>query len=132
MKKLLGFLIVMSGFIMINTQSLNAQSQEEPVFTFVEQMPQFTQGDLNKYLIKQLKYPNEAIADSVTGKVITQFIIEKDGTVSGAEIIKSSGSKSLDEEALRVIRTMPAWLPGKQNGKPVRVRYVLPVSFQLR
>lgn len=132
MKKLLRFLIVMSGFIMINTQSLNAQSQEEPVFTFVEQMPQFTQGDLNKYLIKQLKYPNEAIADSVTGKVITQFIIEKDGTVSGAEIIKSSGSKSLDEEALRVIRTMPAWLPGKQNGKPVRVRYVLPVSFQLR
>lgn len=98
--------------------------------TFAEQMPEFN-GDLMAYLSENIVYPSMAEENNIEAKVITQFIVEIDGSISNVEIIKKMGW-GFDEEALRVVKAMPNWKPGKQNRKPVRVRYTLPVSFKLK
>lgn len=131
MKKLLLSCALFLVMLSVSPLTLQAQEAEEPPLTFVEQMPQFQGDDLYQYLGKKIKYPEDARLNKQTGKVIIQFIIEKDGTLSHIELLKSSGVKSLDEEALRVVKAMPPWTPGKQNGKLVRTIYTLPISFQL-
>jgi len=103
---------------------------EEPVLTFAEQMAEFP-GDLNEYLAKNIQYPALAKENKIEGKVIIQFIITKDGKITNAEVIKKAGW-GLDQEAQRVIRNMPNWTPAKQNGKPVNLRYTLPIHFKLK
>lgn len=103
---------------------------EPEVYKFVEQMPVFD-GDLPAFLSGNLKYPEEAKKNGTEGRVIVQFIIRKDGSVTDSEVIRSSGAKSLDDEALRVVGQMPKWKPGKQQGKAVNVSYVLPITFKL-
>lgn len=107
-------------------------SSVEPaeVFTFVEQMPEFP-GDLNEYLRKYLIYPADAREKGIQGKVIVQFIIESNGFISGVKILRGNAS-ALNDEALRVVKAMPNWKPGKQNGRAVAVRYTLPITFALK
>lgn len=99
------------------------------VYTVVEEMPTFN-GNLNQWLAENMKYPLEAVKNKEQGHVVVQFIISEEGEVMEPKIIRSV-SPSLDKEALRVLSSMPKWNPGKANGKPVAVRYMLPVSFKL-
>jgi TonB family protein len=103
---------------------------DDDVLMFAEQMPEFN-GDLSNYLSKNIVYPNLAAENKIEGRVIVQFIVEKDGSVSNVTALKKVGW-GMDEEALRVVRAMPNWKPGKQNGKPVRVKYTLPIRFSLK
>lgn len=96
---------------------------------FAEKMPQFN-GNVNEYLSKNIRYPQIAIDTYTQGRVICQFVVGKDGSVEDIEIVRSV-DPSLDKEALRVIKSMPKWKPGMQNGKPVKVRMTLPVNFRL-
>ena len=83
-----------------------------------------------QYLSSNIRYPEDAKESGAQGRVIVSFIVEKDGSISNAKVAKPTYS-SLDEEALRVVNAMPKWVPGKQNGEAVRVKYSIPVSFRL-
>jgi protein TonB len=106
------------------------ENSDDPILTFAEQMPEFN-GELLEYLAKNIKYPTEAKENKIEGKVLVEFIVEKDGSISNTKIVKKAGY-GFDEETLRVIKAMPNWKPGKQNGKPVRVSYTLPIRFSLK
>ena len=97
----------------------------------VEDMPQFPGGSVQKWIAKNVKYPMIAQENNIQGKVFVQFVIEKDGSVSDVKVARSV-DPSLDKEAIRVVKAMPKWKPGKQRGKPVRVSYTVPINFQLQ
>ena len=104
----------------------------DTVFIYVEQQPEFPGGmsELMRYLHKNIKYPTICQKEGIQGRVIVQFIVNEDGSISEAEVIKPV-NPLLDSEALRLVYTMPNWIPGKQMGKPVRARFSLPVTFRL-
>ena len=106
---------------------------KEEIFRSVEQMPQFPGGDaaLLKYLSSHINYPPMAAENNVQGKVLLQFVVEKDGKVGEVKVVRSV-DKDLDREAVRVVKTLPKFTPGRQNGQPVRVWYTLPVQFKLQ
>ena len=107
-------------------------SDEIPVFQVVEEMPEFPggMGECLKFLGKNIKYPVEAQKAGVQGKVIVQFVVEKDGNIANPKVVRSI-DPDLDGEAIRVISIMPKWKPGMQKGQPVRVKYTVPVTFRL-
>ncbi|MFR2733769.1 TonB family protein [Hoylesella buccalis] len=106
---------------------------ENKVFDVVEQMPSFPGGPsaLMKYLSENVKYPVVAQENGVQGRVVVSFVVEKDGHITDVKVVRSV-DPSLDKEAARVVRSMPSWIPGKQNGSAVRVKYNVPVSFKLQ
>ncbi len=99
----------------------------------VEQMPSFPGGQsaLLQYLSSNIKYPVVAEENGVQGRVIVTFVVEKDGSITDVRVVKSV-DPSLDKEAQRVVKSMPKWIPGKQNGSAVRVKYTVPVTFRLQ
>ena len=103
------------------------------VFDVVEEMPSFPggQGALMQYLGSNIKYPVVAQENGVQGRVIVGFVVEPDGSISGVNVMRSV-DPSLDKEAMRVVKSMPKWKPGKQNGSAVRVKYTVPVVFRLQ
>ena len=107
--------------------------EENKVFDVVEQMPSFPGGPsaLMAYLSSHVKYPAVAEENGIQGRVTVQFVVEKDGSVTDVKTMKSV-DPSLDREAERVVRSMPKWIPGKQNGSAVRVKYFVPVVFRLQ
>lgn len=107
-------------------------STDDDVYEVVEKMPKFPGGgaELMKYLSSNIKYPVEAHKAGIQGRVVVSFVVNKDGTVKDAKIVRSV-DKSIDAEALRVISAMPKWQPGYQDGKAVSVRYMVPVTFRL-
>ena len=106
---------------------------KDEVFMVAEQMPEFPGGmkELLKFLQDNLKYPENAMKNNVQGRVIVQFVVEKDGTPTEFKVLRSV-DPDLDAEALRVLQTMPKWKPGMQRGEVVRVKYTVPVSFKLQ
>ena len=102
------------------------------IFTVVEVMPEFPggQGALLKFLATNVRYPESAVKNGIEGRVSCSFVVGKDGAISEAEVIRGV-SPELNEEALRVINSMPVWSPGKQRGKVVNVKYTVPVTFRL-
>ena len=110
------------------------EEEEEVVFVIVETMPEFPGGQqaLFKYLSENVKYPAIAQENGIQGRVICQFVVNKDGAIVDVEVVRSGGDPSLDKEAIRVIKSMPKWKPGKQRGKAVRVKYTVPVNFRLQ
>ena len=110
------------------------EEEEEVIFVVVETMPEFPGGQqaLFKYLSENVKYPVIAQENGIQGRVICQFVVNKDGSIVDVEVVRSGGDPSLDKEAVRVIKSMPKWKPGKQRGKPVRVKFTLPVNFKLQ
>ncbi|WP_321333557.1 M56 family metallopeptidase [uncultured Bacteroides sp.] len=112
--------------------SLKKDSEESPVFMVVEQMPEYPGGQkaLMTFLSQNIKYPAIAKDRKIQGRVIAQFVVDKDGSVSEPHVIRSI-SPELDTEALRVIAMMPKWKPGRQKGQEVRVKYTLPINFNL-
>lgn len=109
------------------------EEEDNVVFQVVEKMPSFPGGDgaLFKFLNENVKYPVIAQENGVQGRVICQFVVNKDGSIVDVEVVRSVDA-SLDKEAIRVIKSMPKWSPGQQRGKPVRVKYTLPVNFKLQ
>ena len=107
--------------------------EENKVFDVVEQMPSFPggMGALMSWLGQNIKYPVIAAENGVQGRVIVQFVVEKDGSITDVKVAKSV-DPSLDKEAARVVKSMPHWIPGKQNGSAVRVKYTVPVTFKLQ
>ncbi len=103
------------------------------VFDVVEEMPSFPggQGALMLYLASNIKYPVVAQENGVQGRVIVSFVVERDGSISDVRVARSV-DPSLDREAQRVVKSMPRWNPGKQNGSAVRVKYTVPVVFRLQ
>ena len=110
------------------------EEEEEVIFMVVETMPEFPGGQqaLFKYLGENVKYPVIAQENGIQGRVICQFVVNKDGSIVDVVVVRSSGEPSLDKEALRVINSMPKWKPGKQRGKAVSCKYTVPVSFRLQ
>ena len=106
--------------------------QEKVIFQVVEEMPQFPggMGEAMKFLAKNMKYPVAAQQAKIEGRIIVQFVVERDGSVSDVKVMRGV-SPELDAEAMRVVSMMPKWIPGKQRGKAVAVKYTMPVSFRL-
>lgn len=107
---------------------------EGPVsMAVVEQKPQFPGGDAAMYswIGSNMNYPAQAAEEGVSGKVTVQFIVEKDGSISNVKVVRGK-HPALDAEAVRVVKKMPKWVPGRNNGAPVRVTYLLPVTFRLQ
>ena len=110
------------------------EPEEQAIFEVVEEMPEFPNGGmagLMQFLSKNIKYPQIAQENGTQGRVVVQFVVNKDGSIVDAVVVRGV-DPYLDKEALRVINTMPKWKPGKQRGKPVRVKYTVPVMFRLQ
>jgi len=101
------------------------------VYTYVQVKPKFYE-DLNKYISDNIQYPDSAKKNNIHGTVYISFIIEKNGSISSISVLRSSSHISLDNEAKRLISTMPNWTPGEQNRKAVRVQYMIPIQFKLQ
>lgn len=110
----------------------DAPVDDNQVFTVVEQQPEFPGGTdaLYKFIGKNMRYPESAKRMNVEGRVFVSFVIEKDGSVTDVQVMKGI-HQACDAEAIRVIKSIPAWKAGKQNGRPVRVRFSLPIQFKL-
>ena len=109
------------------------EDPDEHVYDFVYKMPSFPGGEiaLMKYLNMNIRYPATAVESAIQGRVICRFIVKKDGSIFNVEAVNSIDS-SLDREAVRVIEGMPKWNPGTQDGEPVNVRYILPITFRIQ
>ena len=114
------------------TANIQSKESAQKVFVAVEEMPKFKGGDraMLEYLMMNVKYPESAVKAKQQGNAIVGFVVGKDGTVSDVHIVKSTGYDVLDNEAMRVVKSMPAWEPGKQKGKPVNVKYNVPIRFK--
>ena len=120
--------------IPLGTKNVNTDEEvDQTVFEIVEEQPEFPGGmeAFMKYLAKNIQYPERAVDNGIQGKVMVRFVVERDGSVASVEI-KKSVDPALDKEALRVVKSMPRWKPGKQQGKAVRTRFSVPVVFRLQ
>ena len=106
--------------------------EEEEIFIFVEESASFPGGEdaLQAYLIKNIQYPDMARDNNITGTVVIKFVVEKDGSITKASVLREIGG-GCGKEALRVVNSMPKWKPGKQSGRSVRSEFTLPVQFEL-
>ena len=130
-------LIILSLVLLLsckkNTEDLKNQSvKEDETFNFVEQMPEFPDGPaaMQKFIRDNLRYPEEARLKKIEGTVVVQFLITKEGKLTKATVTRGIGY-GCDEEAVRVIQSMPDWKPGKYKNKEVPVNFTLPVKFKL-
>ena len=116
-----------------NAQKTVVSQSKQNVYDVVEQMPEFPGGmeALINFLSTNIKYPNDAIKQNVGGRVMVMFVVETDGSISNVRVAKRV-FPSLDAEAIRVVKTMPKWKPGKEKGRLVRVNYTLPVVFSIK
>lgn len=128
-KVLIMMLTMLFGFSITEAQ---AQGKDK-VYDIVEVMPQYPGGmpELMQYLAKNIKYPIQAQKKGIEGRVTVRFIVEKDGSISNVTVVRHI-HPLLDKEAMRVIKAMPKWSPGMLNGKPVRVKFNIPVAFRLK
>jgi periplasmic protein TonB len=142
---LIAFSFIQMGFTSLYAQNAKMDSVLQPhpvgcylpapdsariyMITTVQVKPQFPR-DINKYFVDSVRYPDEARKKNIQGKVFVGFIVETNGSVSNIVVLRSPDI-SLSNEAKRLISAMPKWIPGKQNGKPVRVQETVPVSFKL-
>lgn len=118
----------------VPVQVVEEEPEEQTIFEVVEQMPEFPNGGmagLMQYLSKNIKYPTIAQENGTQGRVTVQFVVNKDGSIVDAKVLRGV-DPYLDKEAVRVIMGMPKWKPGMQRGKPVRVKYTVPVMFRLQ
>lgn len=129
LKVALMMLVLLFSFMTSTAQT----KKNNMAYDVVEVMPQYPGGQIAmlKYIMENIKYPKQIMEEGIQGRVTVSFIVEKDGRVSNVRLLRSVQS-ALDKEAIRVVKSMPKWTPGKHNGKPVRVRFNLPVMFKLK
>ena len=130
-------MILMSMMAVLCLMTANAQKtvvsqSSQNVYDQVEQMPEFPGGmpAMIEYLQTNMKYPEDAVKQKVGGRVMVMFVVETDGTISNVRVARNV-FPSLDAEAVRVVKAMPKWKPGKEKGRPVRVNFTLPVVFNI-
>lgn len=128
LKVALMMLVLLFSFMTSTAQT----KKNDMLFSVVEVMPQYPGGQIAmmKYIMENMKYPEQAMKEGIQGRVTVRFIVEKDGSISDVKPVLSV-HPLLNKEAVRVVKSMPKWSPGKHNGKPVRVRFNLPVMFKL-
>ncbi|MBF1560963.1 energy transducer TonB [Segatella salivae] len=128
LKVALTMLVLLFSFMTSTAQT----KKNDMVFDVVEVMPQFPGGQIAmlQYIMKNMKYPEQAMKEGIQGRVAVRFIVEKDGSISDVKPILSV-HPLLNKEAVRVVKSMPKWSPGKQKGKPVRVQLIVPIMFKL-
>ena len=133
--RLLATLSVLAILFTINTTAMaqNKKTSNDKVFEKVEDMPEFPGGEqaMMDFVSKNVVYPQEAQEKGISGRVFVSFIVEKDGSVNEVKVMRGIGG-GCDDEAVRVIKAMPKWKPGKMKGKPVRVSYMMPITFKLQ
>lgn len=133
--RLLATLSVLALLLMVNTNAMaqNKKAANDKVLEKAEVMPQFPGGDqaMMKFVSENVQYPEEAKEKEISGRVMVGFIVEKDGSISDVKVAKGIGG-GCDEEAVRVVKAMPKWKPGKQDGKTVRVSYTMPFFFKMQ
>ena len=119
-------------FVPISFKSQQSAEAKEEVSEFLEDMPEFPGGGkaMMQWIAQNIQYPKEAAKANIEGSVIVSFLVEKDGSISNVEVIKSV-HELLDKEALRVVNAMPKWKPGMEKGQPVRARFHIPVIFKI-
>ena len=133
--------VALSAILLLASGNANAQSnaksatvhgENNPVFINVDPVPVFPGGQaaLMKFINENLRYPAAAIENGIQGRVVVQFVIKKDGSVGDVKVIRGI-DPTLDQEAIRVCKTLPKFIPGKQNGIPVNVWFTLPIIFNL-
>lgn len=117
----------------VSAQKTVVSQKNDDVFDIVEQMPEYPGGmqALMEFLKENIKYPEDAQKQKVEGRVLVKFVVETDGSITNLEVVKHA-FPSLDAEAVRVLSAMPKWTPGKQKGQVVRVKFVVPINFNLR
>ena len=132
-KMILLSMMAVLGLMTANAQKTVVSQSNQSVYDQVEQMPEFPGGmpAMIEFLQTNLKYPKDAIKQQVGGRVMVMFVVETDGTLSNVRVARKV-FPSLDSEAVRVVKTMPKWKPGKEKGRPVRVNFTLPVVFSLK
>ncbi len=107
------------------------KEEENKIFEFVEQQASFPGGPaaMNQWLAQNIRYPAEAKANNIQGRVTVQFVVELNGSISNVVVVRSVDPR-LDKEAVRVVKSMPKWTPGMQDDRPVRSKFTLPVNFR--
>ena len=133
--RLLTVMSVLAILLMVNTNAMaqNKKAANDKVLEKAEVMPEFPGGDqaMMDFVAKNVQYPQEAKDKEISGRVLVSFVIEKDGSITDVKVVKGIGG-GCDEEAVRVVKAMPKWKPGKDKGKPVRVSYMMPFTFKLQ
>ena len=132
MKKLV-FIALLSLIGMTNVfAQQETTTTAEKVFDVVDEMPSFPRGKgaMMEFLSKNIKYPVVAEENGIQGRVLVKIVVKKDGTIDSPTVVKGV-DPSLDKEAIRVVKTMPKWIPGKQKGEPVNVSFIVPVTFRI-
>ena len=126
-------LMAVFGLTTVSAQKTVVAKKNQKVFDVVEQMPEYPGGQaaLFEYLSKNIKYPADAEKKKVEGKVFVTFVVDTDGKITDVSLMRKV-FPSLDAEAVRVISAMPNWIPGKQKGQVVRVKYTVPIMFRLK
>ena len=126
-------IVVMYGVQRFKHNATQAVGNDDTVYRSVEQMPQFPGGEaaLMKYLKSHINYPPKAAKNNIEGNVIVQFVVKKDGSIGEVKVVHSL-EKDLDKEAVRVVKSLPKFTPGRHDGQAVSVWYTLPVSFKLK
>lgn len=120
-------------FVLLLLVSVNVIAQDTKVYNTIEKMPSFPggSGELFNFLSKNIRYPVEAEKNGIQGRVLVQFVVMPDGAIDSVKVVKHV-DPNLDKEAVRLVRAMPKWIPGMQNGKPVKTSYTVPITFGLR
>ena len=133
--RLLTVMSVLAILLMVNTNAMaqNKKKANDKVLEKAEVMPEYPGGDqaMMDFVAKNVQYPQEARDKGISGRVLVSFIVEKDGSIADVKVVKGIGG-GCDEEAVRVVKAMPKWKPGKDKGKPVRVSYMMPFTFKLQ
>ena len=126
-------LMAVFGLTTVSAQKTVVAQKNQKGFDIVEQMPEYPGGQaaLFEYLSKNIKYPADAEKKKVEGKVFVTFVVDSDGKITDVSLLKKV-FPSLDAEAIRVISAMPNWIPGRQKGQAVRVKYTVPIMFRLK
>ena len=134
LRNILAIIVMLTSYSTIQAQVViedNAvvNEDENQIFVFVEEYPEFPNGEENLY--KYLGSNIKALENGIQGTVVVKFVVEKDGSISNVKAVRKIGG-GCDEEAVRVVKRMPRWKPGKQSGKPVRTEFTLPIQFKLK
>lgn len=134
-KRLFTAMAVLAVMFIANTNVMaqDKQAKDEQIYDTPETMPEYLGGmeALSSFLSENIVYPDEAQEKGISGRVMVQYVIEKDGSVTEVKVMKGV-DPLLDAEAVRVVKAMPKWKPGTVNGKPVRVKYMLPIVFKIK
>ena len=133
--RLVATLSVLAILFTVNTTAVaqNKKAANDKVYEKAEVMPEFPGGEqaMMDFVAKNVKYPKEAMEKEISGRVLVSFVVEKDGSINETEVVKGIGG-GCDEEAVRVVKAMPKWKPGKEKGKAVRVSFMLPIVIKLQ